>query len=149
MSQELPSVGCHHVLTAAGTSRPDEPIMWLSCEVSRDITQVAVAGEIDLSNAHLLAELVENVVAAKAPLVAVDLSAVTFFGAYGTDALLRARRQLTERGARLTLCHLSPAVRRVLDVTGTLTEFEVVERTSTSPASRGPARRVIPVGTGS
>ncbi|MEV0881548.1 STAS domain-containing protein [Micromonospora echinofusca] len=123
--------------------------MWLSCELSRDSTRVTVAGEVDLSNAHLLAELLEDVVAAKAPLVAVDLSAVTFFGAYGTDVLLRARRQLTERGRRSTLRHLSPVVRRVLDVTGTIAGFEVVERTSVSVAGRGAARRVIPAHTGS
>ncbi|WP_233599689.1 STAS domain-containing protein [Micromonospora sp. M71_S20] len=123
--------------------------MWLSCELSRDSSRVTVAGEVDLSNAHQLAEFLEDVVAAKAPLVVVDLSAVTFFGAYGTDALLRAHRQLTERGRRLTLRHLSPVVRRVLDVTGTLAGFEVIERTSVRVAGRGAARRVIPAHTGS
>ncbi|MDO3701428.1 STAS domain-containing protein [Micromonospora sp. C28SCA-DRY-2] len=149
MSQEPPGVGCRPGPTASGSSPPDEPIMWLSCEVRGDVARVTVAGEIDLSNAHLVAELLESIVVVRAPLVAVDLSAVTFFGAYGISALLRAQRQLTERGGRLTLCQLSPVVRRVLDVTGTLTAFEVVERTPVGAAGRGLARPVIPIGTGS
>ncbi|MCZ7440076.1 STAS domain-containing protein [Micromonospora sp. WMMC241] len=148
MSRELPVFGRHHVRTASGSLRPDDPIMWLSCEVRGDVTRVSVAGEVDLSNAHLLVELLENV-AARSPLVAVDLSEVTFFGAHGTDALVRARRLVTERGGRLTLCYPSPVVRRVLDVTGTLDGFEVVERTSVPAVLRRTARRVVPAPAGS
>ncbi|QLQ39069.1 STAS domain-containing protein [Micromonospora robiginosa] len=142
MSGELPGFGRHHVPTASGSFRPDEPIMSLSCAVRGDVTRVSVAGEVDLSNAHLLVELLENV-AVQGPLVAVDLSKVTFFGAHGIDALMRIRNLMAERGGRLTLCYPSPVVRRVLGVTGTFSGFEVVERTSVPAVDRVTARRVV------
>lgn len=148
MSEDLPSFGRHHVPTASGSLRPDEPIMWLSCEVHGNLTRVAVVGEVDLSNAHLLAELLENV-AARTPTVTVDLSAVTFFGANGTDALVRAHQALTDRGGRLTLCRPSSVVRRVLEITGTLGTFEVVDRPRARVTGDAPARPVVPARAGS
>ncbi|PGH43716.1 anti-anti-sigma factor [Micromonospora sediminicola] len=144
MLEDLPVFGRHHVPTASGSWRPDEPIMWLSCEVHGDVTTVSVAGEVDLSNAHLLAELLENVAGVRAPLVVVHLAEVTFFGAHGTEALVRARRLLTERGGKLVLHRPSRAVRRVLDVTGTLPGFEIVTRLPPDGVDQRPARPVAP-----
>ncbi|MEU4788921.1 STAS domain-containing protein [Micromonospora tulbaghiae] len=140
MSDEQPVFGCHHVPTASGVFRPDEPIMWLRCDTGADVTRISVAGEVDLSNAHLLTELVETAVAASAPLVVIDLSEVRFFGAYGISALMLAQRVLARHGRRLVLHRPSPAVRRVLGVTGTLTAFEVVHRPGPPAADDGSAR---------
>ncbi|MEU0077334.1 STAS domain-containing protein [Micromonospora tulbaghiae] len=113
------------------------------------MTRISVAGEVDLSNAHLLTELVETAVAASAPLVVIDLSEVGFFGAYGTSALVLAQRILTEHGRRLILHRPSPVVRRVLGVTGTLTAFEVVDRPALPAADDGSARPVVSTRSGS
>ncbi|MCO1615999.1 STAS domain-containing protein [Micromonospora sp. CPM1] len=149
MSDERPVFGCHHVPTASGSLRPDEPIMWLSCDAGVDVTRISVAGEVDLSNAHLLTELVEAAVAASAPLVVIDLSEVSFFGAYGTNALVLAQRMLAGHGRRLVLHRPSPVVRRVLRVTGTLAAFEVVDRPAPPAADDGWARPVVPTRFGS
>ncbi|KAB1116883.1 MULTISPECIES: STAS domain-containing protein [Micromonospora] len=149
MSDERPVFGCHDVPTASGAFRRDEPIMWLSCDAGVDMTWISVAGEVDLSNAHLLTELVESAVAAPAPLVVIDLSEVSFFGAYGTNALVLAQRVLTGHGRRLVLHRPSPVVRRVLGVTGTLTAFEVVDRPALPAADDGSARPVVPTRSGS
>lgn len=149
MSDERPVFGCHRVPTASGSFRPGEPIMWLSCEAGADVTRIAVAGEVDLSNAHLLTELVETAVAASAPLVVIDLSEVGFFGAYGTNALVLAQRMLARHGRRLILHRPSPVVRRVLDVTGTLTAFEVVDRPALPAVDDRWARPVVPTRSGS
>ncbi|MEU7171861.1 MULTISPECIES: STAS domain-containing protein [Micromonospora] len=127
----------------------EQPIMWLSCHVGTDVTQISVAGEVDLSNAHLLTELVESAVAAPAPLVVIDLAEVSFFGAYGTNALVLAQRVLTGHGRRLVLHRPSQVVRRVLGVTGTLTAFEVVDRPALPAAADGWARPVLPTRSGS
>ncbi|MBF5028598.1 STAS domain-containing protein [Micromonospora sp. ANENR4] len=123
--------------------------MWLSCHAGTDVTQVSVAGEVDLSNAHLLTELVETAVAAPAPLVVIDLAEVSFFGAYGTNALVLAHRMLTRHGRRLILHRPSPVVRRVLAVTGTLGAFEVVDRPALPAAGHASARPVLPTRSGS
>ncbi|MDG4807556.1 STAS domain-containing protein [Micromonospora sp. WMMD1120] len=99
--------------------------MWLSCENSAALLRVEVAGEIDMSNAHLLVELLESPAVAAVPLVTVDLSMVTFFGASGVDALVRMRALLSERGGGLTLRDPAPIVRRVLELTGTLALFGI------------------------
>ena len=127
----------------------EQPIMWLSCHVGTDVTQISVAGEVDLSNAHLLTELVESAVAAPAALVVIDLAEVSFFGAYGTNALVLAQRVLTGHGRRLVLHRPSQVVRRVLGVTGTLTAFEVVDRPALPAAADGWARPVLPTRSGS
>ncbi|MCZ7472929.1 MULTISPECIES: STAS domain-containing protein [unclassified Micromonospora] len=127
----------------------EQPIMWLSCHAGTDVTQVSVAGEVDLSNAHLLTELVETAVAAPAPLVVIDLAEVSFFGAYGTNALVLAHRMLTRHGRRLILHRPSPVVRRVLAVTGTLGAFEVVDRPALPAAGHASARPVLPTRSGS
>ena len=149
MSDERPVLGCPHVPTASGALGPDEPIMWLSCVAGADVTRIAVTGEVDLSNAHLITELVTTAVAASAPLVVIDLSEVSFFGAYGTSALVLAQRTLARHGRRLVLHRPSPVVRRVLGVTGTLTAFEVVDRPALPAADGTPARPVVPTRSGS
>ncbi|MET8280380.1 STAS domain-containing protein [Micromonospora sp. NPDC005174] len=73
-----------------------------------------MAGEIDMSNAHLLTELVESLSATPAPLITLDLSEVRFLGAHGVSALLRARELAISAGGRLTLHDPSPFVLRVL-----------------------------------
>ncbi|MFI5928571.1 STAS domain-containing protein [Micromonospora sp. NPDC051543] len=75
---------------------------------------IAVSGEIDMSNAHLLTELVGSLCAIPAPMIALDLSEVRFCGARGVSALLRARELVVSAGGRLTLRDPSPFVLRVL-----------------------------------
>ncbi|MBM0275289.1 STAS domain-containing protein [Micromonospora tarensis] len=121
----------------------------MSLTLSRDgsFSLIRVAGEID-SNAHLLTELVEFLCRAPRPMVAVDLSAVHFFGAHGVSALLRAGQLAARADGRLTLRHPSPFVRRVLAVTG-VTRHLALDRPSeptgahlgdtVSPSPRRPA----------
>ncbi|MFI7210845.1 STAS domain-containing protein [Micromonospora maritima] len=122
--------------------------MWLNCTTHGGENTVSVAGEVDLSNAHLLTELLESVAAVRARVVTVDLSEVTFFGAHGTGALVEARRLLAGRGGRLVLWRPSRAVRRVLDVTGTLGEFEIALRRPPDAVDDRPARPVTPTRAG-
>ncbi|MBQ1044210.1 STAS domain-containing protein [Micromonospora sp. C32] len=149
MSDERPVFGCHQVPTPSGAPWPDEPIMWLNCDAGTDVTRISVTGEVDLSNAHLLTELVATTVSMAAPLVVIDLSEVSFFGAYGTSALVLAQRLLTGHGRRLILHRPSPVVRRVLGVTGTLGAFEVVDRPALPAVDGGSARPVVPTRFGS
>ncbi|MFJ6167732.1 STAS domain-containing protein [Micromonospora orduensis] len=97
------------------SSGPRTPIM--SLDLSRDgaTSVISVAGEIDMSNYHLLTELVEFVCRAPVALIEVDLSAVRFLGAHGITALLQASKLSASAGARLTLRDPSPFVLRVLD----------------------------------
>ncbi|MET8358975.1 STAS domain-containing protein [Micromonospora sp. NPDC005171] len=101
-----------------------EPIMSLTLSHDGAVSVISVAGEIDLSNAHLLTELVEFLCRAPTPLIAVDLSALRFIGAHGIGALLTSGRLAAEAGGRLTLRALSPFASRVLGVAGVLRHLE-------------------------
>ncbi|MEU5669483.1 STAS domain-containing protein [Micromonospora sp. NPDC047753] len=99
---------------------PDRPIMSLSLSRDGAVSQIRVVGEIDMSNAHLLTELVEVLCRTPTPLVVVDLAAVRFLGAHAVSALLHAGHLAAQAGGRLTLRDPSPFVLRVLDVAGVL-----------------------------
>ncbi|MBM0231289.1 STAS domain-containing protein [Micromonospora sp. STR1_7] len=103
-------------------SPPDvrTPIMSLALTRDGSTSLISVAGEIDMSNAHLLTELVEFLCRTPVPLIALDLSAVRFLGAHGVTALLQASKLTTTAGARLTVRAPSPFVLRVLGVAGVL-----------------------------
>ena len=79
---------------------------------------VAVQGEIDVGNGHLLVELGEHVCAAGARQVRLDLSQVTFFGAYGVNVVLRLHHLLAACGGELVLVDPSPCVHRILRLVG-------------------------------
>ena len=93
-----------------------DPIMVLTLSRDGSTSLIHVVGEIDMSNAHLITELVELLCAATTPLVTLDLSEVRFFGAHGVSALLRTNALIAAAGGRLVLRDPSPFVRRILSV---------------------------------
>ncbi|WP_167517506.1 STAS domain-containing protein [Micromonospora orduensis] len=101
------------------------PIMSLAWSRDGSTSLITVAGEIDMSNAHLLPELVEFLCQSPVPLIAVDLSAVRFLGAHGITALLQASKLVTSAGARLTLRDPSPFVLRVLGAAGVMPHLDL------------------------
>ena len=92
---------------------------------------LAVTGEIDLSSAARFAQELIALVGDESDSVRVDLSAVTFLDSSGIRELLAANRQAGTTGTRLVLTNPSSACRRVLEISGVLSEF-VVEGTQDS-----------------
>jgi|tagenome__1003787_1003787.scaffolds.fasta_scaffold19832532_2 anti-anti-sigma factor len=82
--------------------------------VRRDGHRLELSGEIDLDNAAEISDLV--VAAVRAGVVELDLSRVTFCGAAGVHAILRAREARADGGALRVAC--SPAVFRVFALCG-------------------------------
>lgn len=85
-------------------------------------TSAAVTGEVDADNcADFGRELLE------APLtdgvLRVDVSGLSFIDSSGISELLRVRQLLEDRGQALELADPSPAVHRVLEITGLLGVF--------------------------
>ncbi|GAA4573182.1 hypothetical protein GCM10023176_37630 [Micromonospora coerulea] len=127
MSDHLLSFGDRHLPTGSASLRPDEAVMWLTSTADGPTKQVKVCGEVDMSNAHLLVELVETLTRTPPPRVAVDLSEVTYFGAHGISALLQARALLTDRGGQLTVRDPSPIVLRIVTVAGVRHELGLAD----------------------
>ncbi|MEV4481625.1 STAS domain-containing protein [Micromonospora coxensis] len=121
-----------------------EPVMSLSWRCDGSATLVTVSGEIDMSNAHLLVELVESLCRAAAPTVTLDLSAVTYFGAHGISALLQAHELATSAGGRLAVGRASAFVRYLLGVTGVGSHLELGAAVPPVAAAPVAARAPLP-----
>ncbi|MGQ5264739.1 STAS domain-containing protein [Micromonospora sp. ZYX-F-536] len=95
---------------------------------------IAVAGEIDMSNTHLLVAFVNLATEHQPTQVMLDLSGVTFFGADGVRVLQKAEDLVTRTGGRLTIRDMTPGVRFVLAATGLGTRFlEAASTPATTP----------------
>ena len=91
-----------------------------------DAIVIHVSGEIDTLTAPALSEQLSRRLPA-APLVVLDLSAVTFLGSAGLAALVAAKEDAAQRGAVLRLVCGSRIVTRALEATGLLGLFDVAD----------------------
>jgi anti-anti-sigma factor len=95
---------------------PEAPFQHLSCPV---IVLRVVPHEVrgDVLGSELHDEALRLHANCNATNVVIDFTAVTFLSSAGIRPLLALQRLVKERGGRLVLCNLHPAVREVLDVT--------------------------------
>ena len=87
-------------------------------ETDRDeagTTTVTVRGDVDMASAPSFSRALDEV--ADADHLVVDLREVTFIDSTGLGVLVRAHRELGDRGPLLVRCNPGP-VRRVLEVSG-------------------------------
>jgi anti-anti-sigma factor len=81
-------------------------------------TLVSVHGEVDLDCAEMLHGVLADSLRSDPSGVDVDLTGAGFFDCAGLNTLLRARALAEAVGVRLTVGPVSPAVARLLDLTG-------------------------------
>jgi stage II sporulation protein AA (anti-sigma F factor antagonist) len=105
--------------TAKVPAVSDEAPLSVDAAVNGDVARVTLRGELDLDRAGALAEELSSLAGRGASTVVIDVSGLNFIDSSGLRALLSAREQLESAGATLRLEDLSPAVDRVLEMTGT------------------------------
>jgi anti-sigma B factor antagonist len=88
---------------------------------------LAVSGEIDLAVAGRFGQELESLVGDSRGTGVVDLSGVGFIDSSGVRELLKARTAAQTVGGELLLLNPSIACRRVLEISGVLSEFSVRE----------------------
>ncbi|WP_406471326.1 STAS domain-containing protein [Streptomyces sp. NBC_01615] len=79
---------------------------------------ITLAGEIDLESAPLVHAALARCLSDGIRTVDVDLTPVTFCDCSGLNAFLHAAQKTTEADGTLRLHHPSPALRLILDTTG-------------------------------
>ena len=79
---------------------------------------VELEGELDMANAPLLQEAIENKELAAAKTVVLDLQGLTFLDSTGLRIILAAREQCWRRGQEFAVTPGSQQVQRLLSVTG-------------------------------
>jgi anti-anti-sigma factor len=97
-----------------------------------DEAVVAVDGELDIATASTLQREIEPLWARPVNVLTLDLEGVEFMDSSGLRALNELRTTATDRNVTFALFGVQPTVRRVLDVTGMASVFELRE----TPAPR-------------
>ena len=102
----------------------------IDVDTNAEPTVVTVCGELDMSTAPSLAEVLTRDAPSGAT-VTVDLAAVSFIDSTAIGALVSAAQTLNDGGGRLQIGPRSDAVARVLEITGLAAGsdvFDVLER---------------------
>lgn len=92
----------------------------VSARIESGESLVHVSGELDLSTAGHLRELLTGLIRAGTPHLVLDLTGVTFMDCTGLGVLIHAREASTARGGGLLLVGVPGRVRALLALTGTL-----------------------------
>lgn len=86
---------------------------------------VQVTGEIDLTSAPRLDDEVTALIEDSVTDLAIGLGAVSFMDSTGLRVLLKASKMLDSAGGNLVLSQPSDPVRRLLEVSGLDTHFQI------------------------
>jgi anti-sigma B factor antagonist len=98
---------------------------------------VALRGECDVTNSHILRERLLALLDGQAPRVILDLTALAFIDASGATALVIAGRRARQSGVTLALAAAQKIVARVLSLT-TLDQHFPVYATVAEALADGP-----------
>jgi anti-sigma B factor antagonist len=86
---------------------------------------LALAGELDFTNAAQVGEAVEAAWDASVPYLVFDLSRLTFMDSAGVRIFVRVRRQAAEHRRTVALAGLTPSVSRIIELTGLNQAFAI------------------------
>jgi anti-anti-sigma factor len=103
------------------------PSFAITLDRDADGVRVIVSGELDLSSAQELDQILDGVAIADGERLLVDLDAVDFMDSTGLAAIVRANGSAEHNGYRLTVRYRAPQVRQLLDVCGMLDYFTFEE----------------------
>lgn len=90
-----------------------------------DITNVVVQGEVDVSNANELADVLDLLVTQGTKAINVDMAHVPYIDSTGIGVLVGAAHRASASGGTMTLSKPQPNVLRVLTLLGVGAEFNV------------------------
>ena len=89
------------------------PVLWIG-----QVSVVTLPAEIDVTNADTTREELLAVLNQGAAMLVADMSKTVFCDSSGVSALVRVFRHATTSGAAIRLVVSTPAVQRVLSITG-------------------------------
>ena len=108
-------------------------------------TVVWVGGEVDVSAAGPLQDLLLRIMRTHSPRLLLDLSGISFMDCAGLQALVLTRRRAELRNGSMRLIDASAAVHRILSLARLRLIFPIHEhRTETGDGSSSPPERVAP-----
>jgi anti-sigma B factor antagonist len=113
-----------HRMFSEGLSRPDPPFrVTVSETVGRAV--VSLEGELDLSSAPELRELLVALAEKDGTDIVLDLTDLVFVDSTGLSVLVMALNRSRGAGGSITLRNPSASVMRILEITGLVSVFSV------------------------
>lgn len=103
-----------------------------------------VRGELDLVSGDQIRARLLDALAASSNRLELDLSGLSFCDCAGLNVLLELRHRALRQGKAVTIQAASPAVARLLDLTGAQELFSPERPWCTEPAAFGAASRPSP-----
>jgi anti-anti-sigma factor len=85
--------------------------------------KVAARGELDIETASQLSQQLDALISQGARLVVLDASEIEFVDSTGLRAVVAAANSLQETGGRLLIEGMSPAMARLLELSGLIDRF--------------------------
>ncbi|MFF0425090.1 STAS domain-containing protein [Streptomyces sp. NPDC004520] len=118
-----------------------EPNLDVDVEIRDGRTAVlTVAGELDMETAGRLQELLTEQFGQGRHRLVLDLSALDFMDSSGLNVLIRAVNKARESDGDLYLAAPTPAVRRILEITGVMTTIPPHDAVADALAAAGGTR---------
>ncbi|MCZ0982197.1 STAS domain-containing protein [Streptomyces diastatochromogenes] len=118
-----------------------EPNLDVDVEIRDGRTAVlTVAGELDMETAGRLQELLTEQFGQGRRRLVLDLSALDFMDSSGLNVLIRAVNRARESDGDLYLAAPTPAVRRILEITGVMTTIPPHDAVADALAAAGGTR---------
>lgn len=108
-----------------------EPDFSIHVELEGAVADVAVSGELDLATAPKLARALEGLPPAASD-VRLSLASVWFADASAIGRLARSHHRLMQQGRTMTVTHASHDVLHVMNATGLIDEFTLIDLPPTS-----------------
>jgi anti-sigma B factor antagonist len=85
-----------------------------------------LVGELDTSSARAVDRTIDEVIAAGAKTLVIDLGEISFIDSSGLRSLIRARQQLGDANDAVRLRNPQPGTMRLLEITGLQDQFRLV-----------------------
>ncbi|MEU2233830.1 STAS domain-containing protein [Streptomyces vietnamensis] len=118
-----------------------EPNLDVDVEIRDGRTAVlTVAGELDMETADRLQELLAEQFGQGRRRLVLDLSALDFMDSSGLNVLIRAVNKARESDGDLYLAAPTPAVRRILEITGVMATIPPHDAVADALAAAGGTR---------
>jgi anti-sigma B factor antagonist len=112
-------------------SQEPYPVLWIS-----QVAVVTLPEEIDVTNAEMVREELLSVMNQGAALLVADMSKTNFCDSAGVSALVRTFRQASGSARAMRLVVSTPAVQRVLSITGVDRLVDIFPSVAASLASQ-------------
>lgn len=94
-------------------------------EKSPGVFHIAPIGSIDTAAAPILEGEVNRALAASARLVVLEMGGVEYISSMGVRVVIKAKKELTRRGAGFAMVEIPPPVQRVFDIINALPREEI------------------------